>query len=31
MLPSPHAEVLPLILGWALAVLGVALVAVLLA
>lgn len=30
-LPSPHAEVLPLILGWALAALGVALVAVLLA
>jgi energy-converting hydrogenase Eha subunit E len=30
-LPSPHAEVLPLVLGWALAGLGVALVAVLLA
>jgi putative membrane protein len=30
-LPSPHAEVLPLILGWALVVLGVVLVAVLLA
>lgn len=29
--PSPHAEVLPLVLGWALAGLGVALVAVLLA
>jgi putative membrane protein len=31
VLPSPHAEILPLILGWSLAVLGVALVAVLLA
>ncbi len=30
-LPSPHAEALPLVLGWALAGLGVALVAVLLA
>ncbi len=30
-LPSPHAEVLPLVLGWSLAVLGVVLVAVLLA
>ncbi len=29
-LPSPHAEVLPLVLGWALAALGVVLVAVLL-
>jgi putative membrane protein len=29
-LPSPHAEVLPMVLGWALAVLGVALTAVLL-
>lgn len=29
-LPSPHAEVLPLIMGWSLAVLGVALVAILL-
>jgi uncharacterized membrane protein YidH (DUF202 family) len=29
-LPSPHAEVLPMILGWALAVLGVVLVGVLL-
>ncbi|MGH7580159.1 MAG: YidH family protein [Gemmatimonadales bacterium] len=29
-LPSPHAEVLPQILGWSLAVLGVALVAILL-
>jgi putative membrane protein len=29
-LPSPHAEVLPMLLGWALVVLGVALVAVLL-
>ncbi|MBA3318450.1 MAG: DUF202 domain-containing protein [Gemmatimonadales bacterium] len=28
-LPSPHAEVLPLILGWSLAVLGVVLVVVL--
>ncbi len=31
MLPSPHAEVLPLFMGWSLAVLGLALVAVLLA
>jgi putative membrane protein len=31
MLPSPHAEVLPLVLGWSLAVLGAVLVAVLLA
>ncbi len=30
-LPSPHAEVLPLVLGWSLAALGVARVAVLLA
>ena len=30
MLPSPHAEVLPLVLGWSLAVLGVVLVGVLL-
>lgn len=30
-LPSPHAEVLPLVLGWALAVLGAGLVVVLLA
>ena len=30
-LPSPHAEVLPLVLGWSLAVLGVILVGVLLA
>ena len=29
--PSPHAEILPLVLGWSLAVLGVVLVAVLLA
>ena len=29
-LPSPHAEVLPLVLGWALVVLGAMLVAVLL-
>jgi putative membrane protein len=29
-LPSPHAEVLPMMLGWALVALGVALVAVLL-
>ena len=29
-LPSPHAEVLPLLLGWSLAVLGVVLVAILL-
>jgi putative membrane protein len=29
-LPSPHAEVLPLIMGWSLAVLGIALVAILL-
>ena len=29
-LPSPHAEVLPLVLGWSLAALGVLLVAVLL-
>jgi putative membrane protein len=29
-LPSPHAEVLPMMLGWALVVLGAALVAVLL-
>jgi putative membrane protein len=29
-LPSPHAEVLPLIMGWSLAALGVALVAILL-
>jgi putative membrane protein len=29
--PSPHAEILPLVLGWSLAVLGVALVAVLMA
>ena len=31
VLPSPHAEVLPLVLGWALAVLGAGLVVVLLA
>ena len=30
-LPSPHAELLPMLLGWSLAVLGVVLVAVLLA
>ena len=30
MLPSPHAEVLPLIMGWSLAALGVVLVAILL-
>lgn len=30
-LPSPHAEVLPLVLGWALALLGAVLVVVLLA
>jgi uncharacterized membrane protein YidH (DUF202 family) len=29
--PSPHAEVLPLLLGWSLAVLGVVLVAILMA
>lgn len=29
-LPSPHAEVLPLIMGWSLAALGVALVVILL-
>jgi putative membrane protein len=29
--PSPHAEVLPLVLGWSLAVLGVVLVAILMA
>jgi putative membrane protein len=29
-MPSPHAEVLPLIMGWTLAVLGIALVAILL-
>jgi putative membrane protein len=29
-LPSPHAEVLPLIMGWSLAALGVVLVAILL-
>jgi putative membrane protein len=29
-MPSPHAEVLPLFMGWSLAVLGVALVAILL-
>jgi uncharacterized membrane protein YidH (DUF202 family) len=29
-MPSPHAEVLPMLLGWALVVLGVMLVAVLL-
>ncbi len=30
MLPSPHAEVLPLIMGWSLAALGVVLVGILL-
>jgi putative membrane protein len=30
-MPSPHAEVLPLVMGWSLAVLGVVLVAILLA
>jgi len=30
MLPSPHAEVLPLIMGWSLAALGLVLVAILL-
>jgi putative membrane protein len=30
MLPSPHAEVLPLIMGWSLAALGMVLVAILL-
>jgi putative membrane protein len=30
-MPSPHAEVLPLVLGWSLAVLGVLLIAILLA
>ncbi|HJR51560.1 MAG TPA: DUF202 domain-containing protein [Gemmatimonadales bacterium] len=29
--PSPHAEILPLVLGWSLAVLGVVLVAILMA
>jgi uncharacterized membrane protein YidH (DUF202 family) len=29
-MPSPHAEVLPLVLGWSLVVLGVALVLILL-
>jgi hypothetical protein len=30
-MPSPHAEVLPMLLGWALVVLGIVMVAVLLA